>query len=321
MRWDVIESYASRIPYAASAVPSQQRQLDLFPSAQSAWQKALDALERFEIREARVQIAAAAQSSDERESFREMAAAVDWLEAMGLSEASAALWDAPEWSRAGELASGAARKVLDVLARRLSACSRTAQVDGASLARAQLVLGANDAARRALDRALTAQPPGAAALQRFDARLWAARADVWSRDDHEDARLGYGRALALDPTAVEPGWIADEALRGLFEQLIAQHGLARARGRVLAEAWLARVLELPAREHEFGDELRRRRAELERGAAAAGRDERCFALLLAEDLAFDDGDPERRERMQALDEATFTLVLERRRRDEAQRRL
>lgn len=304
-----------------------QRQLDLFPSAQSAWQLALAALERFEIRAARVQIAAAAQASDERESFREMAATVDWLEAMGLNETSApedlkaALWDAPEWSRAGELSPGAARKVLDVLARRLGVCSRTARVDAASLARAQLLLGASDAARRALDRSLATQPLGAAALQRFDARLWAARADVWSHEGHEDARLGYGRALALDPAAVEPGWIADAALRELFEQLMEQHGLARARGRVLAEAWLARRLELPACEPEFGDELSRRRADVERSVAAAGRDERLFALLLAEDLAFEGGAPERRERMQELDAALFARVLERCRQDQAQRRI
>jgi hypothetical protein len=308
-------------------VSTAQRQLDLFPSAQSAWQLALAALERFEIGAARAQIAAAAQASDQRESFREIEAAVDWLEAMGLSEASApaalsaALWDAPEWSRAGELSPGATRKVLDVLARRLGVCSRTAQVDAASLARAQLLLGASDAARRALDRALAAQPLGAAASQRFDARLWAARADVWSREGHEDARLGYGRALALDPTALEPGWIADAALRELFEQLSAQHGLARARGRLLAEAWLARVLELPACEPEFGDELRRRRADVERGVIDAGREERCFALLLAEDVASDSGAPERRERMQELDAPLFARVLERRRQDQAQRRI
>lgn len=304
-----------------------QRQLNLFPNAQSAWQPALAALERFEISAARAQIAAAAQASDARESFREIAASVDWLEAAGLSETSgpealcAALWDAPEWSRAGELSPGATRKVLDVLAQRIVACSRTTPVAAATLTRAHLLLGASDAARRALDRALAAQPLGAATSQRFDARLWAARADVWSREGHDDARLGYGRALALDPTALEPRWIADAALRELFEQLIAQQGLARARGRLLAEAWLARVLELPAREPEFGDELRRRRAEVEREVAAAGREVRLFALLLAEDLALDDSAPERRERMQELDNELFARVLERRRQDQVRGRI
>ncbi len=303
------------------------RQLDLFPSAQSAWQKALDALERFEIASAREQIAAAAQASDERESFREMVAAVDWLEAMGLSETSApealstALWEAPEWSRAGALAHGAACKVLDVLARRLVASSRTAHVAAAGLARAHLLLGANDAARRSLDREFDDQLRGAGAGLRFEARAWAARADVWSREGHEDARLGYGRALALDPTAVEPAWICDTALRESLERLTAPHGLERARCLLLVEAWLAREIELPRREPEFGHELRRRRAELERLTNSVGRDERRFALLLAEDLAFDEGDMARRELMQELDAATFARVLERRRRDEAQRRL
>lgn len=304
-----------------------QRQLNLFPSAQSSWQLALAALERFEIAAARAQLTAAAQASDERPSFREMTSAVDWLDVLGLSETSdaqalgAALWDTPEWERAGELAPGAARKVLDVLARRIVACSRTEQVDMVNLARAHLLLGASDAARRALDRALAAQPLGASASQRFDARLWTARADVWSHEGHDDARLGYGRALALDPAALEPGWIADAALRELFEQLIAQRGLACARGRVLAEAWLARALELPAGEPEFGDELSRRRMDVERDAAREGREERLFALLLAEDVAFEGGDSERRERMQELDAALFARVLTRRRQDEAQRRI
>lgn len=295
----------------------QTRQLDLFPSAQSAWQDALDALERFEIGAARRLISGAAAASDERESFRSMVAAVDWLEAMGLTEASApaelsaALWDVPEWSRAGELAPGAARKVLDVLARRLVACSRTMSVESAALARAHLLLGAVDAARRALD--------AAGSQQRWDARFWSARADVWAREGHEDARLSYGRALALDPAAVELEWIADTALRESFEKLVEQYGFALARERLLVETWLARRVDLPQAESEFGIELNRRRSALESRASDSGAVARRFALLLAEDLAFDDRATERRELMQALDGPLFSRVLDRRRRDESQR--
>jgi len=301
-----------------SFVPTVQRQLDLFPSAQSAWQLALAALERFEINSARAQIASAAQASDERTSFREMAAAVDWLEAMGLSETSgvealcAALWDTPEWERAGELAPGAAGKVLDALARRIVACSRGAELNCAARARAHLLLGAFDAARRALD--------GVSASARFDARTWAARADVWAQEGHPDARVCYGRALALDPRAVEPRWFVDVALRERFEQLCRASGFERAREQVLAEAWLARELELPEDEPEFGLEVRRRRVELESRDDAKTPNERLFALLLAEDLACG-ADIERRERMQALDAGLFARVLERRRQDQAQRRI
>lgn len=274
-------------------------------------------LERFEISAARRQITAAAAASDERESFRSMAAAVDWIDAMGLNrsssaaELSTALWDVPEWSRAGELSPGAARRVLDVLARRVVACSRARTVDPAALARAHLLLGANDAARRALD----ATGPEL----RFDARVWSARADVWAREGHEDARLAYGRALALDPSSVELEWIADIALRESLEKLVEEHGLAVARGLALSEAWLVRRVDLPSAEPEFGAELRRRGSLLDTHSNDAQYAARRFALLLAEDLACDDGATDRRERMQALDGPLFARVLERRRRDEAGR--
>lgn len=294
-----------------------QRQLDLFPSAQSVWQLALAALERFEISAARVQIAAAAKASDERRSFREVTEAVDWLEAMSLSETSdadelcAALWDTPEWERAGELAPGAARKVLDVLARRIVACSRTTPVAEATLARAHLLLGAFDAARRALE--------GSNAAKCFNARLSAAQADLWSHDSHADARSCYGRALALDPRAVEPNWFVDAALRSRFERLCDASGFELAREQLLVEGWLACELELPEEEPEFGLEMRRRRVELDPRADAKPASARLFALLLAEDLS-NGANIERREQMQELDAALFARVLERRRQDQTKRR-
>jgi len=134
------------------------------------------------------------------------------------------------------------------------------------------------------------------------ADLWASLGDARIRLRDEDG-VGecFVRALILDAGAIDWARSAHEALAALFERIACAYPEAVARERLLVEAWLEGVLDIPAANGWIDlatlDDLRARSTDAGGDAARMRR----FALLFYLDRSRGEGVLADREEMEALD--------------------
>lgn len=286
-------------------------QHDLFPTNQSRWDRALQALEELDVEGARRSLGAGDEPREDRPELQAMHAALEFLARAGLGPQSgaqvlsSALWSLPARSRSGELSLAATSKALEALARRItSLASRqppgSRLFEPALLARAHLLLQQERKAAETLRTCATVKDTSAP--EQF---VWA---DLWSWQGHEDARVAYGRGLTLDPSAFEPLWTRAERLRALHEELARERGDDEARERLLAEAWWRGIVDLPAQDDEWAERCRRALAPASDSTLTPAR---RFSLLLAADVAGRSISIEAREELHALDPELFRRVIER----------
>jgi hypothetical protein len=294
------------------------RQCSLFPDAFEVQERALAALERFDLGAARTAIEEARARDPDLPELASWSECIEWLQhELGdgpVSEAcmAAAFVLVPEEARAGRLDRSAAERIEQALARHgLHRAGARVFLDAGELLHVGallVVLGRWAEAHGLLHETFT---------ERHDDRadLWRAFADACQGCERaEEANAAYVRALLLDPAAADLERLRHPRLRFLLDELRAGHAEPEARALLLVHAWLAGILAIPPENGWLERHASRLLSSTRLGPAAdAVARARRFALLLYLEASRRPGDydEDARAEMAALDPTLFRRVLER----------
>ncbi len=286
-------------------------QATLFPDEVELRGEAQDALEQLDVEGARHALERASSVGTGGAVAEELSQALEWIEACGLGPGSdvdvmvEGFLATGEAARSGLLRRGSALRVDEVLARMLvrAAGVRVPFVGTRRLpvGAPHLVLGRLESARVALQQAI-------AQGGELRADVWGYLADVrWREADAEEAALLFGRALLLDPEAVDLERLLRPDVLELLDELTRAHGSASARERLLVEGWLRRLVRIPDGDPWFLAHSATLRNRLE---ALTHQNERArlrrFGFLLFEDRVRHRADPDPDLRL-AMDELECDL--------------
>lgn len=290
-------------------------QRSLFPDAFEVQERALAALERFDLAAARDAIEEARARDPGLPELASWTEGIAWLHReLGAGPVTADCLAAafalvPEERRAGRMGPAAAERIDQALARHGLACAGArAFLDaeerlhrGALL----LVLGRSEEALGLLRESLAGGRDGRA-------DLWLALSEACHACERTDeASAATVRALLLDAQAADLDRLRHAPLRATLDALRARHAEAEARERLLVEAWLAGELAIPPENGWLDRHLSRLRLLTVPGPAAdpAARARR-FALLLYVEASRPPGEygEEERSELLALDAELFKRV-------------
>jgi tetratricopeptide (TPR) repeat protein len=291
-------------------------QRSLFPDAFEVQERALVALEAFDLAAARRAI------EDARERDPGLPELPSWFE--GIAWLHRELGDGPvseeclaaafalvhEERRAGRLSRAGAERIDQALARHALARAGTRAFLDADerLHRGALlsVLGRSEEALVLVRESLSENREGRA-------DLWCALGDACHASERADeANAAYVRALLLDPDAADLDRLRHARLGAFLDELRARHPEPAARALLLVHAWLAGVLVIPPENAWLEQHLPRLRLATQlRSDASASVRARRFALLLYLEASRPPGDYDEggRDEMQTLDEELFKRVL------------
>lgn len=293
-------------------------QIDLFSAAIEHKQKALDALQRFALPQARTELVTAGEIDPYLADINTLLQAVDILLDFGLSANTKSSGLAAAWKEVRTARATLPRAVYARVERAI--CQRALQclpADYSDFVAPKektlhagyccLVLNRPDEAYKKLLDYLTGHP------DESHPALWGYFGDACCQlKRHDETNSGYLRALLTDAQAVDFTRLRHPDLRRIFKQLCSQHLEETSRALLPIHAWLEGVLHIPKGAAWLARTISRHRddqsAEL---APTPAQRYRQFALCLFidqsglhGDIAFDS-----RVEMQRLDAPLFRRYL------------
>lgn len=226
-------------------------QIELFTVAIEHKEKALDAMRRFALPQAKAELQVAQEIDPSLADVRTLMQATEFLTELGLNAKTRSSGLARAWQKIEEARAGLSRAT-HALTESLI-CDRVVQCLPADYSEfvdpkektlhvgyCYLVLNRFEAAHRKLLDYLTSH------YKKSHPRLWGYFGDAcYKLNRHDECNSGYLRALFMDAQAVDIERLRYPNLQGVFDELRRQYPDETARALLPIHSWLEKVLHIP----------------------------------------------------------------------------
>lgn len=295
------------------------KQINLFTPAIAYKEKALDAMQRFALKEAQNHLKTAQQIDPYLADLDTLSRAVEFLLDLSVQPKTKTSGLTRAWRKVCEARKSVPRAVHSVLESLI--CNRVLQllppdycdyVDSKTrtlhIAYCYLVLNRPDEAHKKLLDYLTSHP------DETHACLWGYFGDAsYQLKRHEESKSGYLRAFFMDPQSVDLERLQNPQLQQIYKNLCRQHPEETARALLPIHSWLEGVLQIPRGNTWLARFVQQRRFDLSAELLLyPTRRYHQFALCLYIDQSGLQGDVdfETRDEMKRLDQELFQQYLE-----------